>query len=96
MALVMTVEPGFGGQKMIPEMIEKVRRLRTYANEHGIDIDIQVDGGITAENLKYVTEAGANVVVAGSAIFNAEKPEEVIAQMLREAELHPFGSGIDA
>lgn len=95
MALVMTVEPGFGGQKMIPEMVEKVRRLRTYANENGIDIDIQVDGGITADNLKYVTEAGANVVVAGSAIFKAEKPEEVIAQMMREAELHPFGSGIE-
>ena len=94
MALVMTVEPGFGGQKMMMDMVEKVRTLRTYANEHGINVDIQVDGGITPDNLKYVTEAGANVVVAGSAIFKAEKPEEVIAEMTRQAELYPFGKGL--
>ena len=95
MVLVMTVEPGFGGQKMIPATVEKVREIRTYALENGIDIDIQVDGGINADNLKLVTEAGANVVVAGSAIFLAEKPELVIKQMKEQAELYPFGSGID-
>lgn len=94
MALVMTVEPGFGGQKMMMDMVEKVRTLRTYANDHGLTLDIQVDGGITPDNLKYATEAGANVVVAGSAIFKAEKPEEVIAEMNRQAELYPFGAGV--
>ncbi|MBQ9086115.1 MAG: ribulose-phosphate 3-epimerase [Clostridia bacterium] len=94
MALIMTVEPGFGGQKMMLDMVEKVRALRTYANEQGLTLDIQVDGGITPDNLKYATEAGANVVVAGSAIFKAEHPEEVIAEMNRQAELHPFGVGI--
>ena len=93
MALVMTVEPGFGGQKMMMDMVEKVRTLRTYANDHGLTLDIQVDGGITPDNLKYATEAGANVVVAGSAIFKAEKPEEVIAEMNRQAERYPFGAG---
>lgn len=87
---IMTVEPGFGGQKMIPEMIEKVRTLRRFAEENGLTVDIQVDGGITAENLHLLTEAGANVVVAGSAIFLAEDPSAVIAAMNREADLHPY------
>ena len=72
MILVMTVEPGFGGQAMIPETLEKVRRIREYANEHKIDIDIEVDGGLTPDNTKYATEAGANVIVAGSAVFNGD------------------------
>ena len=93
MVLVMTVEPGFGGQKMIPETVEKVREIRKYAEEHGIAVDIEVDGGISAANVKYVTEAGANVVVAGSAIFQADKPSLVIQQMKEQAELYPFGSG---
>ncbi|MBQ8140376.1 MAG: ribulose-phosphate 3-epimerase [Clostridia bacterium] len=94
MVLVMTVEPGFGGQKMMPETIEKVRAIRTYANKLGIDIDIQVDGGINADNLKYATEAGANVIVAGSAIFNAPRARDVIEKMKHAAELYPFGSGL--
>lgn len=81
MVLVMTVEPGFGGQKMIPETVEKVRELRSYMNEHGLNVDIEVDGGITPENLHIVTEAGANVIVAGSAIFKADDPAGVIEQM---------------
>ncbi len=90
MVLVMTVEPGFGGQKLIPEMIEKVRAIRTYAVENGIDVDIQVDGGVTGENLGQLTSAGANVVVAGSAIFRADAPEKVIEKMKEKAVLHPF------
>ena len=81
MILVMTVEPGFGGQKMIPETIDKVRVLREYANKNGIDIDIEVDGGITPDNIKCATDAGANVIVAGSAIFRAEDPVKVISAM---------------
>ena len=90
MVLVMTVEPGFGGQKLIPETVEKVRAIRSYALDHGKDIDIQVDGGVTGENLTMLTEAGANVVVAGSAIFRAEHPEEVVAKMKKDAETAPF------
>lgn len=93
MLLVMTVEPGFGGQKMIPETIEKVRTIRSYANKKGIKIDIQVDGGINNDNLKLATEAGANVIVAGSAVFNAPRAKDVIDKMKKTAELYPFGSG---
>lgn len=69
MLLVMTVEPGFGGQKYIPESTDRVRQARGMADEMGANIDIQVDGGITVENAKIVMEAGANVIVAGSAVF---------------------------
>ena len=95
MVLVMTVEPGFGGQKMIPETVEKVRAIRAYALEHGIDVDIQVDGGINAENLKLVTSAGANVIVAGSAIFRAEDPQAVINAMKEQADRYPFGASVE-
>lgn len=95
MVLVMTVEPGFGGQKMKPECLEKVRAIRTYANEHNIDIDIEVDGGLTPDNTKYATEAGANVIVAGSAVFNAPSAKDVISKMKETAKLYPFGSGLD-
>ena len=82
MVLVMTVEPGFGGQKMMPDMLSKVRAIRDYANANGIDIDIQVDGGITPENVALSFEAGANVIVAGSAVFKASDPQKVIADMM--------------
>ena len=90
MLLVMTVEPGFGGQKMMPEQLEKVRKIRKYANEHGIKIDIEVDGGLTADNVGLATAAGANVIVAGSAVYNAKSPKEVIKKMKDEAEKNPF------
>ena len=69
MLLVMTVEPGFGGQKYIPESTERIRQVRQMADEMGLDLDVQVDGGITLNNAKIVLEAGANVIVAGSSIF---------------------------
>ena len=77
MLLVMTVEPGFGGQKYIPESTERVRQIRKMADELGVDLDIQVDGGITKDNVKVVLEAGANVIVAGSAIFGGNITENV-------------------
>ena len=95
MVLVMTVEPGFGGQKMKPECLEKVRAIRKYANEKGIDIDIEVDGGLTPDNTKYATEAGANIIVAGSAVFNAPSAKEVIDKMKEISTLYPFGSGVE-
>lgn len=85
MALIMTVEPGFGGQKLIPETIEKIRVLRSYANAHGLTTDIQVDGGITTENLPLLVRAGANVIVAGSAIFKAKDPKAAIDAMKAQA-----------
>ncbi len=78
MCLVMTVEPGLGGQKLIPETLEKVRTLKKYIDENNIDIDIEVDGGIKPENIESAKEAGANIFVAGTAIVNSENMEEAI------------------
>ncbi len=86
MILVMTVEPGFGGQAMIPETIEKVRQIKKYCDENGIKVDIEVDGGINENNAHLAVEAGANVIVAGSAIFKSKTPSKVIKKM-RDAEL---------
>ncbi|MGN0166584.1 MAG: ribulose-phosphate 3-epimerase [Acetatifactor sp.] len=69
MVLVMTVEPGFGGQKLIPECLGKVTAIRRMAAERGLQTDIEVDGGITVENVEHALQAGANVIVAGSAVF---------------------------
>ena len=71
MVLVMTVEPGYGGQSLIPECLDKVREIRDESTGRGLDIDIQVDGGINAQNAYLAVEAGANVLVAGSAVFGA-------------------------
>lgn len=72
MILVMTVEPGFGGQKYIESSTEKIRQMRQLVTSHGLETDIQVDGGITADNVSTVKEAGANVIVAGSAVFKGD------------------------
>ncbi len=77
MLLVMTVEPGFGGQKYIPESTERIRKVRQMADEMGLDPDIQVDGGITLDNARVVLDAGANVIVAGSAVFGGSIAENV-------------------
>lgn len=77
MALIMTVEPGFGGQQYIPESTERIRTTRRIAEALNTDIDIQVDGGITEDNLSMVLEAGANVIVAGSGIFHGNIHENV-------------------
>ena len=81
MLLVMTVEPGFGGQKYIPESTEHIREIRRMADEQGLELDIQVDGGITKENVQVVLDAGANVIVAGSAVFRGNISENVKAIM---------------
>lgn len=69
MVLVMTVEPGYGGQKLMPECIDKVSALREIVNRENLPVDIEVDGGITQENVDVALNAGANVIVAGSAVF---------------------------
>ena len=71
MVLIMTVEPGFGGQSFMPDMLDKVKKLRAEIESRGLDIDIQVDGGINSETAKLAVLAGANVLVAGSAVFKA-------------------------
>ncbi len=71
MILLMTVNPGFGGQSFIEASTEKIRELRNWLNSKGLSIDIEIDGGIGHENIYKVTEAGANVIVSGSAVFNA-------------------------
>ena len=72
MVLVMTVEPGYGGQKLIPETLEKVRKLRAEIIKRGLNLDIQVDGGINDKNAHEAIAAGANILVAGSAVFKAK------------------------
>lgn len=78
LVLIMTVEPGFGGQKFMADMMEKVRALRAECNRRGLETDIQVDGGISADTAQIAVNAGANVLVAGSAIFGADDPAAMI------------------
>ena len=77
MVLIMTVQPGFGGQKYLEECTEKIKELRELIDEEGIDTQIQVDGGINAETLSTVMEAGANLIVAGSYAFRENLAESV-------------------
>lgn len=77
MVLIMTVNPGFGGQKYITNCTEKVRKLRQMITEAGLNVDIQVDGGVNAATISTVLEAGANIIVAGSAVFGDHIPERV-------------------
>lgn len=81
MVLVMTVEPGFGGQKYIEYCTDKVVQVRKLIRERGLDVDVQVDGGITLDNVKTVLDAGANVIVAGSSVFRESIEENVKAFM---------------
>ena len=90
MVLVMTVYPGFGGQKFIPEMLDKVRKLRRCAIKYGIPLNIEVDGGINTDNVGNCTSAGANVIVAGTAIFGTKKSQAVIRSMKQTARDNPF------
>ena len=78
MVLVMSVEPGFGGQKFIESTLENVKGLADYKKEHNMNFDIEIDGGVNADNLHIPLEAGANIIVAGSAIYGKEDiPSEI-------------------
>ncbi|MBQ3136664.1 MAG: ribulose-phosphate 3-epimerase [Clostridia bacterium] len=83
MVLVMTVEPGFGGQSFMADMMPKIEKLREECKRRNIEMDIQVDGGISPATVETAAKAGANVLVAGSAVFGAQDPKEAIA-LLRE------------
>ena len=85
MVLVMTVEPGYGGQKLIPETLEKVTKIKTEAEMRGLNIEIQVDGGINGENAKDAISAGATILVAGSSVFGKTDRKAAI-DALRNAD----------
>lgn len=85
MVLVMSVNPGAPAQKFIPSAIEKIRRLREMIDERHLDVDIEVDGGINVETAKHCIAAGANILVAGNAVFSSDDPKKVI-RMLRGEE----------
>lgn len=82
LVLVMSVEPGFGGQSFIPGSLDKIRALRAMIREQGLGTIVEVDGGISARNAREVFDAGADALVAGSAVFGAEDPEAEIARIL--------------
>ena len=81
MVLVMTVVPGKGGQKLIPETLETLKALKQKAEELDLELDFEVDGGIKAENVKDVVDAGANIVVVGTALLHAENPKEFVSNI---------------
>ena len=85
MVLLMSVNPGFGGQSYIPVVTEKIKELKALIDEMNLDIDIEVDGGVKPSNISEVVNAGANVIVAGSAIFNAGDIDEAVKSLRENA-----------
>lgn len=81
LVLIMTIHPGFGGQSFMPEPVEKIRKLAQWKKEHGYTYDIEVDGGVNLETLPTVLEAGANVIVAGTAVFGKGDIPASIAEL---------------
>ena len=79
--LVMTVEPGKGGQELIPETIDKVRKLKEYIEENNLEVDIEADGGINLKNIEQLKEAGCDIAVAGTCIINSENYKETIEKL---------------
>ncbi|MBO9496397.1 ribulose-phosphate 3-epimerase [Thalassotalea sp. G20_0] len=84
MILLMSVNPGFGGQKFIPSTLKKLCRVRKLIDDSGLNIRLQVDGGVTTSNIRQIAEAGADTFVAGSAIFGADNYQDVVTQMRSE------------
>jgi ribulose-phosphate 3-epimerase len=81
MVLLMSVNPGFGGQSFIPQTMDKIRRLRAMISGRGLNVDIEIDGGVNASNAKAIIEAGATVLVAGSAVFGAKDYRAAISAL---------------
>ncbi|MBO4940647.1 MAG: ribulose-phosphate 3-epimerase [Clostridia bacterium] len=84
--LIMTVEPGFGGQSYIESMNEKIRKTRALIDKSGKNIELEIDGGVTTENIRTAVKSGADVIVAGSTVFKAEDVKAVIAEMRENAK----------
>lgn len=81
MVLIMSVNPGFGGQKFIPQSLKRIEQLRRMIDDHKLNVKIEVDGGITVENAQSITDAGADVLVAGSTVFKSVNPKATIKQL---------------
>ena len=88
MVLIMTVEPGFGGQRLIPETLQKIAQARSEIRASGLDIALQVDGGVTEDNIAELAEMGANVFVAGSAVFKNPDRDAQIRKLRELAKAH--------
>ncbi|GAA2827289.1 ribulose-phosphate 3-epimerase [Kribbella solani] len=86
MILIMTVEPGFGGQKFLDVCVPKIRRTRQLLDKHGLDLWIEIDGGISADTIEQCAEAGADVFVAGSAVYAADDPNAMVDRLRGLAE----------
>lgn len=82
--LLMSVNPGFGGQKFIPTSMEKVRRLKRMIEERDLDVKIEIDGGVDASNIADVVDAGAEIIVAGSAVFGKADPTEAVRELIEK------------
>jgi ribulose-phosphate 3-epimerase len=87
MVVIMSVNPGFGGQKFIASALDKIKNLRSIINEKNLNIDIEVDGGIGIDNIAEVVSCGANVLVAGSAVFNSPDPALAVNKMKEAVRL---------
>lgn len=86
MVLIMTVEPGFGGQKFLDLCLPKIRRARAMMDKHGLETWLQIDGGVSLETIERCAEAGADVFVAGSAVYSAEDPDAMVNELRAKAE----------
>jgi ribulose-phosphate 3-epimerase len=91
MVLLMTVEPGFGGQRFLDLCLPKIRRARQLMDRHGVETWLQVDGGVSLETIERCAEAGADVFVAGSAVFSAADPDRMVAELRAAAEAAAAG-----
>ncbi|MDR1774038.1 MAG: ribulose-phosphate 3-epimerase [Clostridioides sp.] len=85
MVLLMSVNPGFGGQSFIPVVLDKIKQLKKMIDEKGLKVDIEVDGGVKASNIADVVSAGANVIVAGSAIFSSGNIEQAVEELRKNS-----------
>ncbi|MDX9872201.1 MAG: ribulose-phosphate 3-epimerase [Clostridia bacterium] len=92
LVLVMSVNPGFGGQRFIPNVLPKISLLHEWAKERNPELYLQVDGGINPETAPLVVEAGANVLVAGSAVFNHPNPAQAVAQLMESCQVPENGA----
>jgi ribulose-phosphate 3-epimerase len=88
MVLIMTVEPGFGGQKFLDICLPKIERTRALIDKYGGDIWLQVDGGVSLETIERCADAGADTFVAGSAVFSADDPDAMVAELRSHAGRH--------
>ncbi len=86
MILIMTVEPGFGGQKFLDVCVPKIRRTRQLLDKHGLDLWVQIDGGVSMDTIERCADAGADVFVAGSAVYAADNPNAMVDQLRTMAE----------